>query len=40
MQVPWEFGHNLSRAHSVGGEGGDDRPVGLIREGSRVPIPF
>lgn len=31
---------DLSRAHSVGGEGGDDRPAGLIREGSRVPIPF
>lgn len=40
MQVPWEFGHDLSRAHSVGGEGGDDRPAGLISEGSRVPILF
>lgn len=38
MRVPWEFGHDLSRARSVGGEGGDDKPSGLISEGSRVPI--
>lgn len=30
VQVPWEFSHDLSRALSVGGEGGDDRPAGLI----------
>lgn len=40
VQVPWEFGHDLSRALAVGGEGGDDRPAGLISQGSQVPILF